>query len=182
MSQRRCILDVDGTLFDFHTPLHRRLHELYDFPDMEPDCWDWYKVWGITDKQFYKAVDDVHAQQMQYDPFDGALALFRTLDNLGFEVFVASHRKPQVAHKLAWWLNNHWLQPYSALYTGPSKKQFFRTGDLLIDDASHTIELGCDMGLDVVYLGWPWNKNLPGERVAELWHVIEYIKENYDSA
>jgi len=179
MTQRRCILDVDGTLFDFHTPLHRRLHELYDFPEADTTSWDWYRAWGITDKQFYKAVGDVHAQQMQYSPFNGALALFLQLDKLGFEVFVASHRKPQSADLLATWLNANYLEPYSALYTGPAKKQFFRTGDLLIDDAPHTIELGCDMGLDVVYLGWPWNKDLPGERRDELWYIVEYIKEAY---
>ena len=179
MSQSRCILDVDGILWDFHTPLHVRLHELYDFPDMEPTCWDWYKAWGITDKQFYKAVDDVHAQQIMYRPLDGAYSLFKTLNDCGFEVFVASHRRTQTAHKLAAWLNSHHLQPYSALYCGPSKKQFFRTGDLLIDDAPHTIELGCDLGMDVVYLEWPWNKDLPGERLPELWHVVEYIKETY---
>ena len=177
---KRCILDVDGTLFDFHRPLHKRLHELYDFPETEATRWNWYKDAGITDKQFYKAVDDIHAQQMLYNPYNGAYALFRALDTLGFEIFVASHRRSQTAQILAEWLARSWLQPYSALYVGPSKKQFFRTGDLLIDDAPHTIQLGCDMGMDVVYLAWPWNRDLPGERLPELWNIVEYIRENYE--
>ena len=82
----------------------------------------------LRQSQFYKAVHDVHEQQKDYAPFKGAMRLFWTLNDLGFETFVASHRTPQVAGSLSVWLYCNNLLPYSGLYTGPDKKQFFRTG------------------------------------------------------
>ena len=141
---------------------------------------DLYFDYGITKKEFYKAVVDVHNNQLAFTPFVYTYELFKLLDRLGFEVFVASHRDAQSAAVLGLWLWEHDLTPYTLLYAGNNKKQFFRTGDVLIDDAPHTIEYGCDLGMDVVYTAWPWNKGYPGERVSDLADVIAYLEENYN--
>ena len=182
---KRAIVDVDGTLYNFHKPLHVRLHELYDFPIVhtsEITHWDWYFDYGITKKEFYKAVDDIHNRQLEFEPFMNAYELFAALDYMKFEVFVASHRSLQSADILSVWLWENALGPYTAVYAGPNKKQFFRTGDVLIDDAPHTIDYGCDLGMDVIYTAWPWNKGRPGERVSDLADVIHYLEENYNGS
>jgi len=179
---RRAVVDVDGTLWNFHKPLHVQLHRLYDFPNVSTDKithWNWYFDYGITKSQFYKAVDIVHRNQNQHSPYLGVRELFTTLDDLGYEVIVASHRSAQIAHHLTKWLNNHWIYPYSMVYAGPDKSQFFRRGDLLIDDAPHTIEDGLSLGMDVMYLEWPWNTDLGGLRVGTLLDITEVLRNGH---
>lgn len=176
---KRAIVDVDGTLWNFHKPLHVQLHRLYDFPNVPTSKithWNWYFDYGITKSQFYKAVDIVHRSQRHYEPFKGVQQLFSHLDDAGYEVVIASHRRPQIAHILAQWIAEYDMCPYSALYAGPDKSQFFRRGDLLIDDAPHTIEDGLSLGMDVMYLEWPWNKGLGGFRFGTLMDMVDMLR------
>ena len=179
---KRAMVDVDGTLWNFHKPLHVQLHRLYDFPNVPTDKithWNWYFDYGISKSQFYKAVDMVHKNQDRHPPYAGAIKLLRTLDELGYEVIVASHRRPQIAHILARWLEKNMIYPYSTLYAGPDKSQFFRRGDLLIDDAPHTIENGLALGMDVMYLEWPWNTGLGGFRFGTLHDIVETLRNGH---
>lgn len=171
---KRAIVDVDGTLWDLHKPLHLVLHTLYpDLPKEPVREWDWYKE-HITDSQFYAVVNIIHRLQIadNAEPFVGAEQLFNRLHANKYEIFVASHRKYDTGHLLARWLVRNRLTPFSAVYTGNDKTEFIREGDLVIDDAPKTIEYSLNIGAEVWYIAWPWNEGLGGNRRETLWEII----------
>ena len=162
---RRVIVDVDGTLWDLHTPLNKLLSELYPgFPTGIPETWNYFEPYVSID-QFFAAVKTVHNSQLNYSPFIGASYLFQTLSQLDLEIIVASHREPNTAHLLAQWLNKHELFPYSTLYTGNNKLPFIQKGDIVIDDAPKTIAHSLEIGALSYYLDWPFNRQEEGS-----WH------------
>ena len=173
---KRCILDVDNTLWNLHAPLRKMLRAFYPaVPDIIPTEWNWYQKYGITDKAFYTAVDSIHKQQIDYPPLPGAKELFTTLNAYKYEIIIASHRRNGAAPALARWLEKHELEPYSCIYTGPDKLPFIRAGDLVIDDAPDTIWFANAVGASLTYLAWPWNEGCPGYRQRSLFEVIDQV-------
>jgi beta-phosphoglucomutase-like phosphatase (HAD superfamily) len=113
----------------------------------------------MTTEQFYECCDAVHGIQMRsHKPLPGAYGLFEMLNHYDTEIFVASARDKSMAPKMANWLQKYHLTPYSGLYTGPDKHNLFTEGDIVIDDAPHTIEFAKAIGAIPVYLDWPWNE------------------------
>ncbi len=155
----RIIVDVDGTLVDFHNPLHKELRRRHPkVPKELPTEWNWFSPY-MTTEQFYDACNLVHDRQMRgHKPLKGAYNLFEMLNYFDTEIIVASARKITMAPKLAQWLNRHHLTPYAGVYTGPDKHTLFSNGDIVIDDAPHTIEYCKSIGAHPFYLDWPWNK------------------------
>jgi phosphoglycolate phosphatase-like HAD superfamily hydrolase len=156
---RRVIVDVDGTLVDFHRPLQKYIRQQYpDVPKELPGEWNWFSPY-MTTEQFYECCDAVHGIQMRsHKPLPGAYGLFEMLNHYDTEIFVASARDKSMAPKMANWLQKYHLTPYSGLYTGPDKHSLFTEGDIVIDDAPHTIEFCKAVGAIPVYLDWPWNE------------------------
>ena len=174
---RRVIVDVDGTLWDLHTPLNKLLAKLYPgFPPDLPTDWNYFESY-ITKDQFYAAVDVVHKTQSDYPAFVGAGYLFNVLSQLDLEIVVASHRAPNTAHLLARWLNENDLEPCSILYTGNDKKPFIRQGDIVIDDAPATIQYALANGASSYYLSWPWNEKEAGSSHANLYELAVMLYE-----
>mgnify|MGYP001558756365 CR=1 FL=1 len=170
---KRCILDVDNTLWNLHQPLRKMLRAFYPaVPDTIQTEWDWYGAYGITDEAFYTAVDAIHKLQIGYPALPGAKELFAALNQYKYEIIVASHRRNGAAPALARWLGMQGLEPYSGIYTGPDKLPFIRAGDLVIDDAPDTIRYAHDLGCYVTYLSWAWNEDCPGYGRRSLFEVI----------
>lgn len=155
----RVIVDVDGTLVDFHNPLHKVLRQRFpDVPKELPTEWNWFSPYMTTD-EFYDACNLVHDRQMRgHKPLKGAYNLFEMLNDHDVEIIVASARHRDMAPKMALWLQRYHLTPYSGLYTGPDKHNLFGMYDVVIDDAPHTIEYAKSVGAIPVYLDWPWNE------------------------
>lgn len=156
---RRVIVDVDGTLVDFHRPLQKLLRKLHpDVPKELPSEWNWFDSY-MTNKEFYDACNIVHGIQMRgHKPLPGAYNLFKMLADFDVEVIVASHRRKDMAPKMAQWLYRHHLVPWSGVYTGNNKHPLFNMYDIVIDDAPHTIEYAKSIGATPVWLDWPWNE------------------------
>ncbi len=164
MNKLKVVVDVDCTLWNFNAPLLQWLNKFYGMPIEQARDWGWYKKY-ISDKEFYRAVDVVHARQMEYKPFSGAQSFFASLNtNKGIEIWIASHRKLGSAPALASWLEKYDLGPYSGLYTGPNKLQLLSAGDILIDDAPHTVTDAKKMGVQTLVPAWPWNRDIEGWR------------------
>jgi beta-phosphoglucomutase-like phosphatase (HAD superfamily) len=178
----RVIVDVDGTLVDFHNPLHKVLRQRYpDVPKELPMQWNWFSPY-MTKEQFYDACDLVHARQMRgHKPLKGAYNLFEMLNHYNAEIIVASARKIDMAPKMANWLQRYHLTPYAGLYTGPDKHFLINKRDIVIDDAPHTIQYCKDVGATCVYLDWPWNdggfKNL-----KEVMYEVSTLLEQSDTS
>lgn len=169
----RVIVDVDGTIVDFHRPLHKLLRQLYpEIPAGLATDWDWYFNY-ITKKQFYAACTVVHKIQMQsHSPIDGVNNLFNTLNQAGAEIIVASHRQQDMAPDLARWLANYNIEPYSGVYTGENKHPLITPGSIVIDDAPHTIKYARDIGAHALFLRWPWNRGCDGGS-KNLWALAD---------
>ena len=76
---RKAIVDVDGTLWDFHGVLHPILAERFGSPpDIRPTLWDWYLEY-MTEEQFFEGVAAAHEYQNSHNAFDGAEELFDAL-------------------------------------------------------------------------------------------------------
>jgi hypothetical protein len=178
MEMRRCILDVDGTLWDLHRPLYNRLTLNFDLPSYEESLtdWNWFEPY-MSKKEFYAAVDATHNEQYQYPAFDGAHELFQTLHRMDLEVIVASHRQPQTAARLAWWLGNNELYPYSGVLTSHDKLFLIRRGDIVIDDAPKTIAYAWNNDASIHYLRWPWNSGMVGAGYDNLYELIGGLNE-----
>ena len=176
---KRIIVDVDGTLWDLHTPLIKALSESHPgFPTEMPTEWNWFQSY-ISNAQFAAMVRRIHDVQYAFRPFDGAAYLFDVLaKHTDLEIFVASHRDRNTASTLSGWLQDNRCYPYSCLYTGPDKLDFLRSGDIIIDDAPKTILNSIALGADVYYLEHPWNAELPGHKAVTLFEIANAIRES----
>ena len=177
----RAIVDVDGTLWDFHTRLGEVLNELYEIPSglaVKSVEWDWHKKF-ITDEQFFHAVDLVHDDQQSSEPYDHATELFDVLDYCGFETIVASHRRPQRAADLAAWITLHVSDKWSGMYAGNDKKFLIRERNLVIDDNPQTIAYAVAVGAKSYTLKWKWNENTEADRYSNLKIMAQEIKKRY---
>lgn len=159
---RRAVVDVDGTLWNLWLPVRETLLRLgvaseSDLLEEAPH-WNHHRDAGVSDAVFYQAVHACHAAQIGYPPFEGAFLLFDALNRRGFEVIVASHRKPQTAHLLGKWLRRYGLEPYSGLYTGANKHFLISAGDLVIDDSPDTIIEVQRRGAQSLSLEWAYNR------------------------
>jgi phosphoglycolate phosphatase-like HAD superfamily hydrolase len=176
---RRAIVDVDGTLWDFHRPLHKYLHDKFGTPSELASKWDWFEDAGLTKSQFYQGVMAIHNEQMYHAPFPGAHHLFRALRDCKFQVIVASHRNHTHGARLAAWLAKYRLGPYAGVYCGPDKKFLIDKDGVLIDDAPATIQYATRLGATCLTLAWPWNENEAALRFDFLTGIAAFIRRNY---
>lgn len=153
---KRAILDVDATLWDMWGPVVEILEAEHNVTMGTPDKWEYHRDY-VTDDQFYAAVRQAHENQVVHEPYSGAQALFRTLDEQGYEVIVASHRPPQSALRLVHWLSIYKLAPYTGIYAGRDKHFLFQIGDLVIDDRPDTIKYAHHMGAQALSLTYKYN-------------------------
>lgn len=159
MNPKRAILDVDGILWALTAPpgpVAVALHKKYRVPLVEPTHWNFHQDF-CTDEQFMALVNEAHAMQIAFPPFEGAKQLMEVLDQKGYEVVIASHRIKQTAHTLQKWLNKYELQPYSGVYCGSSKHFLIGVNDLVIDDSPATIEFAQKGGAQVLSLKYAYN-------------------------
>lgn len=165
----KAIVDVDGILWDFHTPLMQRLglKEL-------PQRWDFYKALGISGEDFYAAVRLVHEEQyIRGQPFAFASALLDVCRRRYAEVIVASHRDPGDGARLAIWMVSYGLSPFSGVYCGYDKSFLFQPGDLVIDDSPGTIRKAGLAGAIAMTIAYPWNE---GSGAIRLWDGRDIVR------
>lgn|SRR3990167_2886714 len=165
---RKCILDVDGILWDFHSVLNPILAEEYGSPvNIKSTKWDWYLDY-MTEEQFFHGVDMAHERQLENAPFPGADDLFDALYETGHQVIVASHRQRNMAADLATWLMINISDKWSGVYTGPDKKFLIEPDDLVIDDSPETINHVLSIGAESWTLKWPWNRDTLATKFGNL--------------
>lgn len=178
----KAILDVDGTLWDFHNPLIKNLH--YHFPRMPtklPTEWDWFKEY-MTNEEFSNVVFDTHVEQVGYIAFPGADLLLKILNEKNIEVIIASNRDNALIYRLAKWLSTNKIGPIDGIYAGRDKHFLIGRGDLVIDDNPNTIKYASSIVAGSLCLKWPWNacvSDLPYvARFDGLYDMAKWIDEN----
>lgn len=172
----RCIVDVDGTLWDLHPLLIPMLNDQYGTSfDMHNRTWNFYED-QITDEQFYRVVDLAHLRQFERSAFEGAIELFAVLAKAKLEVIVASHRNADTLPRLVYWLDREDLVPFSGVYAGYDKKFLMAPGDLVIDDNPCTIQYAIATGCKVLSLRWPWNTETAAVLFDNLHEMVEWLE------
>ena len=180
----RFVIDMDNTLYP--SQFARVCYELYGKPDnpgVELLKWDWHRDYGLTDEQFYAAVNVVHASQLDYEPFPGAVEAITAWHEAGHHITIATHRKTTVGNfeALVGWLFVHHV-PYDAIYMGlHGKEHLFGPSTIVIDDMPvllrRAVELNC---LLAVSLAHPYVKKTvdefsPYTRMGETWAEVTEI-------
>lgn len=179
--RKLAIVDVDDTLWNFSEPLLKILHERHGLPEKLNRDWNWYLEYGITERQFKRAIEYAHEAQALYEPFPGALELFAYLDKSGREVVVASHRPRQKAPGLVRWLERRRLEPYSGVYCGASKEFLIEAGPttLVVDDKPATINYAAGLGAIVITIAYPWNAGtLATYRAKNMRDLVRWLRAN----
>lgn len=177
--RKLAIVDVDDTLWDFDEPLLKILHERHGLPVELHRKWDWYLDYGITERQFRRAIEYAHDAMALYPAYDGAKTLFAWLNKSGYEVIVASHKPEQLGQGLARWLERRELLPYSGLYTGSDKLFLIQPGALVIDDKPSTIDYAADLGATAVTLAFPWNEGTKAAyRAKNMRLLVKWLRVN----
>lgn len=173
---RKCLLDADNTLWGLAAYMRPIFVARFGMPDRLFRGWDEYKDW-MSDGDFYSAVDEAHAKQLEHQPFDGAAELFEALDESGYQIIIASHRNHRAAADLAAWITFNLSDRWSGVYTGPDKHWLIGKGDLVIDDAPHTIEYANQVGAEPWTLSWPWNENSVARKFRNLQDMAAAVRE-----
>jgi len=180
----RIIVDMDNTMYP--SKFAQACHDLYGVPtsrDVELLKWEWHKDYGLTDDQFYAAVNMVHASQEDYDPFPGAVEALADWKGRGLHITIATHRRPEQTNftPLLQWLWDNRVE-YDAIYMGlHGKEALFGPGAIVIDDRPSTIEAAVRANCDlVVTLAHPYVKKtvedfFPFSRMGENWDEIRKI-------
>jgi beta-phosphoglucomutase-like phosphatase (HAD superfamily) len=184
----RFVIDMDNTLYP--SQFAQMCYKMYGKPDnpgIELLKWDWHKDYGLTDKQFYAAVDKVHATQRDYKPFPGAIEALEEWHSQGYHITIATHRQTYARNfrALVDWLSDYKV-PYDALYMGPGGKEALFGGDtIVIDDMPKTITAAvqayCPL---VVTLAHPYVKAtvddyFPYAHMGETWRELRNIVNKY---
>jgi beta-phosphoglucomutase-like phosphatase (HAD superfamily) len=171
----RIIVDMDATLY--YAPFAeacRVLHGADCTENRSIETWEWHKMAGLTDKQFYEAVNFVHDRQMVYPPFDAVPQTLQQAEEKGFEIIVTSQREPRHSKAVDLWLAEHEIPAHKTYIRQESKVSLFRPGDIIIDDNPTYILAGLRAGCPVISLRYPYNEPMAvyGATLVKDWYDV----------
>jgi len=169
------IVDIDNTLWDFHTEFEARLREIN--PELPPkEIWQWdTPLSHVPKNKFYRVIDEIHQNQKEFAPYPEAEGFLQFLKNLGCEIWIASHRRDITLPMTVAWLKMHRLY-FNSLYLCEDKTRLFDQVNVVVDDCPETLEKAKLMGLIYSGLRFPWNKHMEFtfESFSEM---TEYLSE-----
>ena len=171
----RIIVDMDATLY--YAPFAEACRVLFGVDCSTTDkveTWTWHTLLGLTDEQFYEAVNFVHDRQMVYQPFQAAPDTLRQAEEKGFEIIVTSQRDPRHAKAVDLWLAEHEIPAHKAYIRQESKVTLFKPGDIIIDDNPTYMQAGLRIGCPVISLRYPYNEGMAanGAVLVKDWYDI----------
>ena len=171
----RIIVDMDATLY--YAPFAeacRVLHGAECSESKSIETWTWHELAGLTDKQFYEAVNFVHDRQMIYQPFVAAPQTLQQAEEKGFTIIITSQREERHAKAVDLWLAEHEIPAHEVYIRQESKVSLFRPGDIIIDDNPTYILAGVRAGCPVISLRYPYNEPMAvyGATLVNDWYDI----------
>ena len=172
---RRILVDMDATLY--YAPFAEACRVLFgaDCTDNKNiETWTWHDLYGLTDKQFYEAVNFVHDRQMVYQPFEAAPQALQQAEEKGFKIIVTSQREHRYVKSVDLWLAEHKIPAHETYINQDSKVSLFKPGDIIIDDNPTYMRAGVRIGCPVIALRYPYNEHMAnyGAELANDWYEI----------
>ena len=178
----RILVDMDATLY--YAPFVEACKVLFGADCSATDKiedWTWHTRFGLTDKQFYEAVNFVHDRQLMYQPFVAAPQTLQQAEDKGFKIIVTSQRDSRHAKAVDLWLAEHKIPAHETHIRQDSKVSLFKPGDIIIDDNPTYMLAGLKIGCRVISLRYPYNEPLVGygAMLAPDWYEIMRILWRY---
>jgi hypothetical protein len=181
---KTAIIDIDNTLWQFCDAFYEELRRISkDFPT--PDKWNTWDIWEgyCTEKDFYGAVNAVHAKQDSDDfkPYPQSKGFLSTLKQNGYHITIASHRSPEFMTQTERWLRKHGLI-YDDIHLSYHKTQLITPETtVVVDDAPQVLEKAVEQGALATGLLFPWNRayqNNGFQLCCNLDEILEGILRN----
>lgn len=179
--QKRLIVDIDNTLWDFGSVLWEHLKEVNP-QTPEPTAWYKWDFWMdyVTEKEFYTSIRSIHLNQHdnRFIPYSDAKFFLDSLKNDGYYVVIASHRDEDTRDSTIKWLTTHELT-FDDIHLGHDKSVLFDSCHAVIDDSPILLDKAKHFGIVRTGLMHPWNKESGHPLFADLNAVYRYIKNEY---
>lgn len=159
---KTAVVDIDNTLLPFCDVLYEKLTAI-NKDVLRPEHWldwDFYQAY-FSEKDFFAAIYDIHLNQAQADylPYPEARGFLSTLRNKGYNVIIASHRRPESREATEKWLSKHELV-YDELHLSFDKTLLFdKDTHVVVDDAPHILEKAVEKGSMGTGLLCAWNRS-----------------------
>jgi hypothetical protein len=178
----RIIVDIDNTLYA--APFAEACRVLFGADCAESKnikTWKWHDLYGLTDEQFYEAVNFVHDRQMVYQPFAAASQTLQQAEAADFKIIVTSQREPRHAKAVDLWLAEHKIPAHETYIRQESKVSLFKPGDIIIDDNPTYMMAGLRAGCPVISLKYLYNEPMAayGAILEKDWFEIMRILWRY---
>jgi len=160
---RHVFVDLDGVLVDFASAACR-LHGRPDLPEGDFAAWprgEWRmsKVLGVTDGEFWAAIDGLG------EPYWRDLAPYPWVRDLlallpcPFTIATSPSNLPQCAAGKVVWMRRHLGRGFRDFLIGPQKHLLARPDTLLIDDNDKKVREFREAGGLAILFPQPWNAN-----------------------
>jgi len=177
-------LDQDGVLASFTKSVIKQLNDVTGdnitiHQAIEKSNWDLENLWGMSQKEWWNAIDQNPNFWLEIEPFPWAKQLYKNLKKHADEVIILtspSQSEHCIPHKIKW------LQKHLSISKNniiPAKKKYLmaKKGTLLIDDAPHNVSKFIHNGGHAILVPSDWNeKNLNYETV---WSIIDQYLNLY---
>ncbi len=175
----RIIVDIDNTLWDFATPLWKKI-EHYGVPRPSEWHWDFWKDF-FTFEQLLRYIDEVHEEQDANTlPFPDASDFLSGLKKGGCYITIASHRNPDNRGITEKWLTVHGLT-FDDLYVGSDKTILFDDHHVIVDDSAELLDKAAAKGLITAGLRYSWNRDSAHSLFESLSDIITYLQKRTDN-
>ena len=158
------LLDQDSCLASFTqavvTQLNTFTGQNVTMDRVVRECnWDLEKLWGMTQKEWWEAIDENPNFWLEIPMFEWSDHLYNELQKHADEVVImtAPAQNPMcIAHKLIWLKDYMNIMP-SHVITGKKKYLLARSDALLVDDAPHNIDSFVANGGNGALVPSDWN-------------------------
>lgn len=179
ISQKRIIVDIDNTLWDFGSVLWEQMKAINSAVP-EPLYWDKWDFWVdyLPEREFYSIVREIHVNQnhSRFTPYADARGFLFSLKALGFSIIIASHREKDTINATINWLNTHELA-YDEVHLEEDKSILFENSYAVVDDSPKLLEKAEQLGKIRAGLIHPWNRTSRQPVFDSLEEIYRYIKE-----
>jgi hypothetical protein len=174
--ERRIVVDIDNTLWDFSSVFWERLRQISPHV-MPPASWDAWDFWvdSVPEKVLYQTIKGIHLDQEQFSPYDDARTFLAALMENRFHIVIASHRDRETMGATVRWLHNFRL-PYHEVHLSYDKSVLFGDCCAVVDDSPVVLNKAEAAGIVRAGLVLPWNRGTGHPLFDNLSEVLTYVK------
>jgi hypothetical protein len=173
-------IDIDGVMYDFANVFHEFVQNRSGVTLPKPQTWDFYKEWGMTDKDFDTLLAEGIEKMRIFDsvaPMKNTIEGWNLLKANGVKIHVLTHRGHLAYAQTVQWLTKYGLIPDS-LHFGNDKtilKTIATDECAAVDD--YTVYYDKYEKADILSFlrNQPWNEEKYARRVSDLLDFAEKV-------